>query len=210
LSYHNPLNDLNPQAALRTAIDAQHPKSASRQTMENTMDKDYELPIPMHRSFITLDPRFDTPLPFRHRLKQVTKLTTENSTPYQVSKARRLSRFEQLPFEVREQIYHHIFSLSGPLLGPQRPPMDMKRPLGHTLHCAWDVSLWYNFDPLHEMFRVNRNLRQELLDILFEKTAVSFDYPLSDRRIFYDNWHNVNAMQRFQFGLSVQHFAFAR
>jgi hypothetical protein len=56
----------------------------------------------MHRPFITLDPRFDTSLPFRYQLKQIIKLTAENSTPYQLPKAPRLSRSEKLPFEARE------------------------------------------------------------------------------------------------------------
>jgi hypothetical protein len=70
--------------------------------MEKTMDTDCELPIPMHCPFIMLDPRFDTSLPFRYQLKQIIKLTAENSTPYQLPKAPRLSRSEKLPFEARE------------------------------------------------------------------------------------------------------------
>ncbi|KAF2824228.1 hypothetical protein CC86DRAFT_52253 [Ophiobolus disseminans] len=67
--------------------------------MANTMDTDCNLPVPMHRPFFTPDPRYDQPLPFRKNLAQVTELTAENSTPYQLSKQRQLSGFERLPFE---------------------------------------------------------------------------------------------------------------
>jgi hypothetical protein len=63
------------------------------------MDTDCELPVPMHRLFITLDQNYDSPLPFRYQLRQVTELTAENATPYSLPKERRLSRFDKLPAE---------------------------------------------------------------------------------------------------------------
>jgi hypothetical protein len=76
--------------------------------MENTIDTDYELPVPMHRLFITLDQNYDSPLLFRYRLRQVTELTAENATPYSLPKERRLSRLEKLPVELPEYIYGYL------------------------------------------------------------------------------------------------------
>jgi hypothetical protein len=72
------------------------------------MDTDYAMPVPMHRLFITLDPRCDLPLPFRYPVKQATELTAENEIPYQLRKERRLSSFKKLPFEVQERIYSYL------------------------------------------------------------------------------------------------------
>jgi hypothetical protein len=104
--------------------------------MEKTMDTDYGLPIPMYRPFIMVDPRFDSPLPFRCCLNQVTELTAENSTPYQLSKEQRLSKLEKLPFEVREQVYHYTINQSQACFWSEWHVVDVKRPLGHTLHCG--------------------------------------------------------------------------
>jgi hypothetical protein len=125
--------------------------------MNNTMDTDYELPIPMHRPLITLDSGFDTPLPFRYRLKQVTQLTAESSTPYQLPKERRLSRFEKLPFEVREQVYNHTISQSCAFSRSEHL-VDIKCALGHTLHCEWHAPVFHNFDSIQGLLGVNRSL----------------------------------------------------
>ncbi|KAH3915615.1 hypothetical protein HBH56_077190 [Parastagonospora nodorum] len=69
------------------------------------MDTDYGLPVSMHRPFVTLDEQYDEPLSFRRRLKQVTELTAENSSPYTLPKRRCLSRLEKLPSEIRRKIY---------------------------------------------------------------------------------------------------------
>jgi hypothetical protein len=53
----------------------------------------------------------DVALPVRRH--QFTELSAENSAPYKLSKSK-LSHFERLPFEVREQIYGY---LGLPLLG---------------------------------------------------------------------------------------------
>jgi hypothetical protein len=60
---------------------ASQSKSLHR-NMTNTMVTDHDLPIPMHHTFITLDARFNGPLPVRRRLDQVTELTAENVIPY--------------------------------------------------------------------------------------------------------------------------------
>jgi hypothetical protein len=172
--------------------------------MNNTMDTDYELPIPMHRPFITLDSQFDTPLPFRSRLKQVTQLTAENSTPYQLPKERRLSRFEELPFEVREQVYNNTISQSY-AFSRSEYLVDIKYALGHTVHCEWHAPVFNNFDSIQGLLRVNRSLRQEVLDVLLDKTVASFSHPLRDKKMFYDNWHNLNAFDKFKFGPLVCH-----
>jgi hypothetical protein len=77
------------------------------------MDTDYGLPIPMYLPFVTLDPQFDVPLPFRRLLKQVTKLNADNSAPYQPAKSQRLSGPERLPHKIREHMYGYLgFSLN--------------------------------------------------------------------------------------------------
>jgi hypothetical protein len=131
-----PLVGLNSPPAPRIAIGTNSPKPNSLQTMEKTMDTDYGLPIPMYRPFIMVDPRFDSPLPFRCCLNQVTELTAENSTPYQLPKEQRLSRLEKLPFEVREQVYHYTINQSQACFWSEWHVVDVKRPLGHTLHCG--------------------------------------------------------------------------
>lgn len=65
--------------------------------MQNTMDTEYGLPIPMYRPFISPDASYDSPRPCRKDLKQVTELNAEDSTPYEVPKDRQLSAFDNCP-----------------------------------------------------------------------------------------------------------------
>jgi hypothetical protein len=141
------------------------------------MDTDYGLPVPMHRPFITLDEQFDSPLPFRRRLEQVTELTAENAAPYQLPKQQRLSAFERIPFEIREQIYGYLGIRSAQWLRP---------------NCC----ILFQHDrnqvvSTEGISGVNRNIRQEVLDIFVRKPEMCFKYPLSDRKLFYNNWHNA-------------------
>jgi hypothetical protein len=107
------VNHLRPTPLLSLVLNLVITMPATSFTLLSTMDTDYGLPIPMHRPYISLDAAEDTPLPFRRRLEQVTELTAENSTPYQIPKERRLSAFEKLPFEIHEQIYFYALPCEG-------------------------------------------------------------------------------------------------
>lgn len=150
------------------------------------MDTDYGLPIPTHRPFITLDDQYDEPLPFR-RLEQVTELTAENSSPYTLPKKRCLSRLEQLPLEIREQIYGYVavypyeLSVHWPLY---------KGPISISSHqTPWFDATYCGPDENSGLYRANRNLRQELLKISLLNRDISFQHPLSAKKLFYNNWN---------------------
>lgn len=153
--------------------------------LQSSMDTDHGLPIPMHRPFITLDDQYDEPLSFRRRLEQVTELTAESSSPYTLPKKRCLSRLEKLQFEIREQIccYVNIYPYKS---------------FEHWLLKTGLISIqshqtpWFNdpyccFDDEVGLYRTNRNLRQELLEISLLNRAVSFQHPLNAKKLFYNN-----------------------
>jgi hypothetical protein len=160
-------------------------------TLQFTMDTDYGLPIPMHRLSISLDATKDRPLPFHRRLEQVTKLTAENTTPYQLPKERRLSAVEKLPFEIRERIYSYVppcietYRWYSLLYGPNETKL-------------WDhQSTWYHDsynDRLYDLglYAVSRGIRSELLDTWFRSRVVRFQHPVSNKKLFYNNWSRVH------------------
>jgi len=168
--------------------------------MTSTMDTDYGLPVPMHRSIISMDPRYDEPLPFRRCLKQVTELTAENATPYQLPKKFQLSGFERIPYEIREQIYGYLGISSGGR--PLDYPCVVMGMMSSDYNYRWVRSYIRCFPPHYEsgVLGVNSKIRREVLDILFCKIVAVVRYPLSNRKMFYDNWHNVGATSKFEHG----------
>jgi hypothetical protein len=180
----NHLGFLSPAKLLRLPL--KHPQLLHKigifcHNMSNTMDTDYGLPVPMHRPFITLDEQSDSQLPFRRRLEQVTELTAENATPYQLPKQQRLSAFECLPYEVREQIYGYLGII--PVNRSQR-----NRSTTSVILYKHDRN---QYICNRGMLGVNRNIRQEVLSTFVLKLEMCFEYPLSDRKVFYNNWHNA-------------------
>jgi hypothetical protein len=146
------------------------------------MDSDYGLPVPMHRPIITLGEQFDSPLPFRRRLEQVTELTAENATPYQLPKEQRLSAFERLPYEVREQIYGY--------LGIESAEWPM-------CSCGFRCIMLYNYECQERaeskgMLKTNRNIRHEVLDIILQKANLSLVYPVNNKKIIYSSSHKTH------------------
>jgi hypothetical protein len=149
------------------------------------MDTDYPLPIPIHRPYLIEDTRYDKPLPFRHHLKQVTKLTAENSTPYSLPKISQLSLFEQLPYDVRE----HIYDIFG---------AEFENDEEYDRPCTrYDERLWYRQFPSLDgsILSFNHNIRTEVLNIMSRRHAnspIRLDFHLSDRKIFFNNMHASN------------------
>jgi hypothetical protein len=75
---------------------------------------------------------------------------------------------------------------------------------------AVDMIHWRHL-PRYGLLGTSRSLRQETLDILNSKAIVIFGYPLSDKMILYDNWHNVYASQEFEFGpVVMRHMSMSR
>ena len=127
--------------------------------MQNIMDTEYGLSIPMHRPFISPDASFDSPLPCRKDFKQVTALNADNLTPYQIPKDRQLSVLEQLPLEIRLRIYHHcdLHSLT------EACNTRLFAFLDHT--DGWrDKSFCspYMSDTRHSLLYINRHIQAEL------------------------------------------------
>jgi hypothetical protein len=189
------LNKLNSTLDSEIAINSHLNKSINSYKMDSTMDTDYELPIPIHRLFITLDAKHDSPLPFRRHLNQVTKLSAETATPYLLPKERSLSRFENLPVELREHVYSYLGIYTTASTWDARDPTDTMTSL-----LSSDSFDWQNLEAVYGLLSSNRSLRREILNILNSKAVVTFKYTLSDKRIFYDNWHNVYASHRFELG----------
>jgi hypothetical protein len=158
----------------------------SPHTMERTMNTDHPFPVPMHRPSITLDSQYDKPLPFRRTLEQVTELNAETAIPYKMPAERRLSNFERLPFEIRQRIYNYLgYSLANMTHDWQKRAEDYRpRPFFYR---GWAISDNV-FDILGEfeknMLYLNRNLRDEALDIVFRHAEAKLDYCLSEKRIF--------------------------
>lgn len=154
------------------------------------MDTDYGLPIVMHRPFIGLNPDYDTPLPFRKDLGQVTELNAENSTPYQLPKARQVSKFERLPLEVRVKIYEYCEYCN-------ESDANNHNSFWFFHHYdGWKDRLFrYKSGPghphRHNLLYVSRQIQEELWDHTLREATVEFHHPLSDRKIFWNIWDNL-------------------
>ena len=183
----NRLNELSyrssstPRPAIQESSDTAH-----------TMDTDYPLPAPMHRPFLALDPQYDALLPCRRSLKQAIELNAENSIPYQLPRARPLSRLELLPFEIRERIYGYLGVIFGGYhTGTSLAIPDCSKSIEF---CSYDAA-WHMFTPTtqwifeYSILYLNHQIRAEVLDLLFRGMSVTFKYHLSDRKIFSNNWH---------------------
>ena len=157
------------------------------------MDTDYDLPIPTHRSCVRDDPQHDKPLPFRYQLQKVTGLTAENSTPFTLPKQR--SQLESIPVELRRMIWGFL-GLEGnnkPLQSGfgstdwYGPASTNELFYGHD--SAWHPDFTTSDGNEVLVFRkamaINKNIRSELLDILFEGARVRIRHHLSDRKIFF-------------------------
>ncbi|KAF2877569.1 hypothetical protein BDV95DRAFT_590128 [Massariosphaeria phaeospora] len=187
--------------------------------LEDTMTTDYPLPIVMHRPFAILDDRYDAPLPFRHVL-ETSPVEPTVQTAMTSKRRRKLSRqqpslFEQLPAEIRLQIYEYLgFSSSLNIIARYgKPPEDwiMRKPLeatfpeynSHELRIDRVLSLKDGeaFDKFYqregywkqskELLCLNRSIRAEVASILLGSVTVKFSYPLSCKPIHYYNWHNL-------------------
>lgn len=162
-----------------------------------TMDTEFPLPVPMHRPFITLDPQYDEPLPFRRALKKVTELNAENAIPYKLPKSRPMSRLELLPFEIRQRIYAYVgfdprywryedYSY-------ERSYEFWRQQFTEYIVCACstqrrDIAYSFgNWDLLEvvanvlSLLHVNRGFRAQLLDLMLHGQTVKFKhYPRNE------------------------------
>lgn len=160
--------------------------------MQHTMDTDYGLPIPMHRPFIDMTADFDTLLPFRKSLKQVTEISAENSMPYQLPTPRthRSSKLEKLPLEIR----HTVYGLFDDLWRCQ-PRSTIKRFDFRDYDCIWPLSLRRDnaesFGGGGSLLCVSRQIRAEIIDLMLRDAEVEFRHPLSNKKIFRNNWHKI-------------------
>lgn len=163
-----------------------------RYKSKRTMNTDYDLPIPMHRPFIDLTAYFDTPLPFRKSLKQVTEVSVEKSMPYHLSSpnAHRSSRLEQLPLEIRRIIYGLFNDLRRTLPGSSPKRFDFR-----DYECTWPLSLRRDnaetFRGGGSLLCVSRQIRADILDLMLRDAVVEFRHPLSEKKIFRNNWHKI-------------------
>jgi hypothetical protein len=115
-------------------------------------------------------------------------LSAKNSAPYQLPKQQRLSGLERLPFEVRERIYSYLGISSGEW-------SNGKSAIPREANFIWQTQTWAHWgsDFEHSLLGVSHTLRAEVLDILFFKVVAVFRYALSERKIFYNGWANVNS-----------------
>lgn len=157
------------------------------------METDYDLPVPTHRPFITLEARYDAPLPFRRELKQVTELTAENSTPYMLPRKYEPSQFELLPYIVRERVYMYLgVSSKEELDVPVDDPGDCDDSPDYFFFSTHRTRMKSPVVPSRKYFEpsilyLNRSTRAETLDILFRKVDVRFAHHLSNGKIFWSN-----------------------
>ncbi|KAH7382733.1 hypothetical protein DE146DRAFT_240277 [Phaeosphaeria sp. MPI-PUGE-AT-0046c] len=153
--------------------------------IQYTMETDYGLPIAMHRPFIDLSSGHDSPLPSRKSLSQVTEVNEENSMPYQLPKDHRVSRFEQLPLEIRQFIYGMC---NKSLIQPTSASEYLEFP---NYDCKWPCIYLGPDDGELKLMRVSRQIRAEMLGMMLRDMSVKFRYPLSDRKIYRNSFHSV-------------------
>ncbi|CAO2652824.1 Nn.00g022350.m01.CDS01 [Neocucurbitaria sp. VM-36] len=138
-----------------------------------------------------MDPQYDTSLPFRRALKQVTELNAEISAPYELPKACFLSRLEQLPFEIREQIYGYL-GYTSQFRNPHKH-VSYEWP---TCYFSWAFGASYlmtsitNEDNYVErsMLQLNHNFLADLLELTLSGINVNFSHHLSGKRAFRIDW----------------------
>jgi hypothetical protein len=146
------------------------------------MDTDYDLPVPMHRPFIHATSQYDSPLPFRRELEQVTELTAENSAPYTPKPPPKpRSTFESLPYEIRQVIWGHLGIENNARVLERRDdfiegnvPTSSNYRFSHTPARQSD---WTDCDrdTVRSVTSLCTSLRHEVLDILFDGARLAVD-----------------------------------
>jgi hypothetical protein len=161
------------------------------------MDSEHPpLPIPMHRPILIEDARYDTLLPFRRDLTHVNKRMLEYEAPYSLLQVFRLSMLERLPTEIRMRVYVFlgIDAFVSPCNHDESHQSHSPLLLRHTHYClplseqlfAGEANILLETNIL----RVNRNIRAEVLDIMSRRYIMQFDYHLSNKKTYYNNWQS--------------------
>ncbi|KAJ4363058.1 hypothetical protein N0V83_010176 [Neocucurbitaria cava] len=178
------------------------------------MDTEFPLPVPMHRPFITLDPQYDEPLPFRRALKKVTELNAENAIPYKLPKSRPMSRLELLPLEIRQRIYAYVGfdprywryegieyeSWRGSFTNYISCACSTRRSCLSTrswLERDWKIRSRYEINLLH----INHGLRAEFLDLMLRGQTVKFKPIL--RNEWFDEVESMSHSERHNYWSSA-------
>jgi hypothetical protein len=116
------------------------------------------------------------------------QLSAENSTPYKLPKERPISGFEKLPLE----ILHRIYDLSG---GVSVRDIRIQYVLGQWCGDSQHEDTYEDYRNGHGLQLVSRQVRADVMAVVFSGVTVILIYPLSGWNIFRENWAKISSME---------------